>query len=64
MANIYHEKLSQVKKSPRLGGEKYGSVAEWFIAPDLKSGGGDEPSVGSNPTAVAIRLELILYSAQ
>ena len=32
----------------------YGSLAEWSKAADLKSVGGAEPSVGSNPTTPAI----------
>lgn len=31
----------------------YGGVAEWFMAAVLKTVGGDEPSVGSNPTLAA-----------
>jgi hypothetical protein len=31
----------------------YGSVAEWSIAPVLKTGGGSSPSVSSNLTASA-----------
>lgn len=30
-----------------------GKVAEWFMAPVLKTGGGVKPSVGSNPTLTA-----------
>ena len=32
----------------------FGSVTEWLMVPVLKTGGGAEPSVGSNPTAPAI----------
>lgn len=31
----------------------YGEVAEWFKATVLKTVGGDEPPVGSNPTLAA-----------
>ncbi len=32
----------------------YGNLAEWSKAADLKSVGGAEPSVGSNPTIPAM----------
>ena len=35
----------------------YGELSEWFKEADLKSVGGDEPSVGSNPTLSANKVK-------
>ena len=39
-----------VSPFPSKNGDSYGELAEWSKAADLKSVGGAEPSVGSNPT--------------
>ena len=41
---------------------KYGKLAEWSKAADLKSVGGAEPSVGSNPTLPAMNSKPFLQN--
>lgn len=43
------QRVGMMKNRPGFNG----GMAEWLMATLLKSVGGDEPSVGSNPTTTA-----------